>query len=392
MQIKSFRVTNFRSLKDLVFNDLEEFVILFGDNDTGKSNILAFLEIVFMRKESEEAIEIPVSDRAPEGLRVQLRETGFWEGDIAGFRDNFFRETREPISFSVEILIDRSKLANDDDLPESFMASLPAGQDEDSLRIEGQIVRSQQDRASMRLSNVYLDELRFYDTEKEGIDKFLPEFEGVDPTVREQVFESILSELDGAFLLIPASRYLVSESELPIESEIDLEPGSFKNWLFRESLDKEGELNFRAIRERFASEPFNAGYLSVARIGNNEIEILVHGDDGHKLPIGRKGSGIQQVLMILAYMIRSRACFVGIEELEVNLSPRSIKSVLSMLTSFLESDDSPVQQLILTTHSPRIALHRGPQRKLVQLNEQGETELLPADDGTVNQFLWPENN
>lgn len=50
---------------------------------------------------------------------------------------------------------------------------------------------------------------------------------------------------------------------------------------------------------------------------------FVEAKDGLKLPIGRRGTGVQQILTVLAYINRANSPFVGIEELEMNLSPHS---------------------------------------------------------------------
>ena len=59
MYIHQFSVKNYRSLKDVSVGGLSRAVIFYGDNDSGKSNILSFLEIVFQPKYTEQIIEAP---------------------------------------------------------------------------------------------------------------------------------------------------------------------------------------------------------------------------------------------------------------------------------------------------------------------------------------------
>jgi len=51
--IKTIKITNFRSLKDIEINIEEDLTVLVGENDSGKTSIIDSLKIIFENKEPE---------------------------------------------------------------------------------------------------------------------------------------------------------------------------------------------------------------------------------------------------------------------------------------------------------------------------------------------------
>ena len=393
MKITSLSVSGFRSLKNIHIEAFGDQVIFFGDNDSGKSNILAFLEVFFARKYREELTEVAFSDGVPEGNRLERAPTGFWQGQVHGFSDNFFRGQREPIIYNVTIEMETGEITNAVEFPKEFRQFLIEN-DPISLQLQGEFRRVDPDIAEMYLLQAFLGDREFYNEQHSDFERFGPGFEDVDETEREEVFEKVMRKLDDAFLRIPPNRFLDAEIEIPRNGDgVELDAASFKNWLFRTSLNKDDEEIYAQLREQFFSEPFNGGEISIGRIDDEGLELFVKDQWSVKLPIGRKGSGKQQILIILAYITQSRARFIGIEELEINLSPLSIQSVMKTLGNLLKDDESLFDQLFLTTHSPKVAaIKENTERIFIHLNEQGETEVLPADDRRVNSFYWPERD
>jgi predicted ATP-dependent endonuclease of OLD family len=113
---------------------------------------------------------------------------------------------------------------------------------------------------------------------------------------------------------------------------------------------------------------------------------LVQDQTGLKLPIGRKGSGIQQIMLIIAYVLSSQASFVGIEELEINLAPPTQAAVFNELFRLVQSADAPIKQLFLTTHSPHLAYRNEATRRAVWL-ENGETRMAKPSMSEVRGFF-----
>ncbi len=373
MYIHQFSVSNYRSLKNVSIGDLSKAVILYGENDTGKSNILSFLEIIFQPKLIEEIPDAP------------KRYGGFWKGQIENFSNNFYFNSQEPITFSALIKIDRSEMLALPNLPENFRIELPPNHTEDVLKIEGKITQTSEDRAEISLIQAELNQGLFYDGTKQN-PEFLSGFENLDITEKRNIFDGIMNRLDNSFLRIPPDRFLSSEEEVNRETKVTLSPKTLKNWLFQSSHDQQAEKIIREILSQFNSDPFNHGNISIVRIGKNEIEAFVEGKNGLKLPIGRRGSGVQQILMMLAYIAQANSPFVGIEELEINLSPKTQGLIVTDLLELVNSKNGIVKQIFLTTHSPHIAKRNDAERRGVSM-ENGETKVKKPSEANIVDFF-----
>ncbi len=381
MYIHKFSVKNYRSLKDVTVGNLSNTVILYGENDSGKSNILSFLEIVFQPKYIEETTETTGE------TFLHKRPSGFWNGQIDNFSNNFYRNNQKPITFSVHIKFERSELLKINNLLKKFIDMLPKTHNEDVLIIEGQITSTGEDRAEMSLINAEFNQKRFYDGTKET-PEILPakDFAGLSPAERRDVFDGVMNSLDNAFLRIPADRFLSVEEEEPRENPVELSSRTLKNWLFQSSHNQNKEQLVREIVRQFNGKPFNHGNISMVRVGKNEIEAYVEAKDGLKLPIGRRGSGVQQILTILAYVTRANSPFVGIEELEINLSPHTQKVLVTSLLKLITSKSSVVRQIVFTTHSPHIGKRNEAERRGVWM-EEGETKVKKSTEAAVTDFF-----
>ena len=392
MKIKAIDLTNYRSLKNVRLRDLGDVVVFFGDNDTGKSNVLSFLETLFKRRYRAEVTKIGKSEDFPEGTRVEHVPSAFWDGVLDEFSDNFHKNAADLITFDVQLEIRRQELSSDGRFPRSLLSAVYRKGGGRRLDVVGRISRLGPIQAQVSLESVTFGGVPLYDSSKTGVQRFLPGVQQVKPSSREAVFAALMGKLDDSFVRVPPNRFLAQEEEiLGRERRVGLSAETFKNWLFQTSLDKSTEYVFREIRARFSSEPFQGGYLTLARVGQGALEIVIEDSRGVRLPIGRKGTGMQQVLLVLAFVENARnARFLGIEELETNLSPRAINSAMSMLKALLPTGTTMIEQLFLTTHSPKIAsISEGVQRHFVALNGNGETEIRGADDPMVNDFYWP---
>ena len=157
--------------------------------------------------------------------------------------------------------------------------------------------------------------------------------------------------LADSFVLMPSDRYLTTE--MTVESQTDepslvLSSKTFKQWLFRLSLSRSGHPTFEEIKAMFAKTPFSIGEIGFSK-ELHEIEIMVQ-EPKLRLPIGRLGSGHQQFLYIIATLILNRGKMLGIEELEVNLSPKGQMMIFEKLKNHVHDSDL-VSQVLITSHS-----------------------------------------
>ncbi len=379
MYIRKLEIKNYRSLKDFSIGSLNEFVVLYGHNDTGKSNVLFFLETLFKPKFIEETIN---THDSPEVLRIP---TGFWRGEIEDFSDNFFKNKLDPVTFSILISIERDKIKSISGIPKKFIDTLPLNKKYDMLTIEGKIEPTDDvDRGKMILTKVLLNKKVFLNINKSGNVEYLPGYK-IEDELKHNIFERIMGKLDNAFLRIPNNRFLTVETETNRKINAEFSPNSFKNWLFQNSIDREGEKLFLKICSRFNSKPFEHGRISIARTHDDKIEVFVEDKHGLKLPVGRKGTGVQQILIILSYIEKSNSPFVGIEEIEINLSPQSQHEIFQTLYDLIFTvKKSPINQVFLTTHSPQIARQKQVQQRGVWMDEQGGSKAAKPSEANEN--------
>lgn len=105
---------------------------------------------------------------------------------------------------------------------------------------------------------------------------------------------------------------------------------------------------FEHIRKAFNGTQFECGDLSFSRDGS-EIEIMVE-KSGTRLPISRLGSGHQQILYVIATLAANSGKMLGIEELEINLSPPAQKAVFETIRAATTAA-GPLNQVLITSHS-----------------------------------------
>lgn len=384
MYIKKFSIQNYRSLENVNVSGLSPQVIFFGDNDTGKSNVLAFLELLFQRKYTIDATVTSNDNR--EGKTP----SDFWLGYIDEFSDNFYYANNDAISFSVAICFGDDELKH---LPAEVTSTRHKSQNEHILKISGQIGRLEfHDRAEIILQNVEFNSKIIFDGSKQDAEKYQPEF-GLSQSEMIQVFEQLMSPLNDSFLRIPADRFIKKESENGNkDQETSLSAETFKNWLFSINLDRDKESIYQDVVKQFNSQPFQKGRLSIARVKENDLEIFVEDQFGHKLPIGSKGTGVQQILIILAYLAQSKAFFVGIEEIEVNLSPQTQKSIFDTIIKLIQLPQVRVSQMFFITHSQIIASRRVHEieieKRQVTITD-GKTSIEKPTDQNLTDFFNP---
>jgi hypothetical protein len=252
-----------------------------------------------------------------------------------------------------------------------------------NLTLKGTIEPSGKDRARMSLQSAKLNNKDFYSIQNSQ-PQYLADF-GLSAAEGLDGFTKVMSSLDDAFVRIPANRFVTTEKELDRSQKATLAASTFKNWLFQTSLDRENQEIIRQLIDQFAADPFAHGRVSLARVNDN-LEVFVERKDSFKLPLGRKGTGVQQLLMILAYVSVSNSPFVGIEELEINLSPKSQTAVFDDLKRIIEAGGI-IKQIFLTTHSPIIARRDEATVRGVWMDENEETKIAVKSAAEVHEFF-----
>lgn len=344
MFISKFSISGYRSLKDVKINNILPVCIFHGENNTGKSNILSALEVIFQRK-----VEIEETEAVAE-TGVYESSVGFWRGKIKPFRDNFFMNKGKDIKFSVTVTFDDSELNFLRGELRQIQDRLASPEYVKKLSLEGRIKYVDDDTAEIILDKASMNRqsnIVYTNGEKTQI---FPKATTLEPGEKFAKFEKLMDILSDSFTVFPSDRYLTVEKDAgePI-GNAPFTPRTFKNWLSDLSTSRTGHKNFKLICQMFETSPFSFGEISFVK-ERGEIEIMVE-KDGPRLPISRVGSGLQQILYIMAAIIRNRGKMVGIEELEINLSPETQKKVFGKLKSFVSGGSGIVSQVLVTSHS-----------------------------------------
>lgn len=312
--------------------------IFHGLNNSGKSNILSALETIFKRK-----IEGDIKD--------QQRPVRFWSGRIEHFADNFYKNSLDDINFSVGVKFDHSELKPFIPILKKFSDHFEKSSYSKELIVNGRITYEDEITANTSIESVLLNtkHIIMRSSPGKGLELF-PKINRVSSEKRLRNFEGIMDLMNDSFVVIPSNRFLTSETESDKKDlPLALAPNTFKQWLFNISLDRSRYNLFQQIKEIFNGDPFKFGELSFTR-SDNEIEIMVD-KDGVRLPINRMGSGLQQILFLVSNLVLLNGKMIGIEELEINLSPIAQKHIFEKLKTYLQMDNRLIRQVIITSHS-----------------------------------------
>jgi hypothetical protein len=206
------------------------------------------------------------------------------------------------------------------------------------------------DTAEMILERAVFNRIHVvFEVDMAGKKSFFPKLTKLSAEQRLAYFERLMNMLADSFVVLPSDRYLTREvAPDEVKGEFPLSPKTFKNWLFRLSLSRSGHTTFEEIKNMFMKDPFSIGEIGFSKEGD-EIDIMVQ-ERKVRLPIGRLGSGHQQILYIIANLMLNKGKMLGIEELEINLSPKMQKVLFEKLKKHIFEGDL-ASQLIITSHS-----------------------------------------
>jgi hypothetical protein len=339
MRIGSFVIENFRSIERVEVNDLGPFVVMYGKNGAGKSNILQALAWAFRMREFR-------SDDQHAGASPYA-EVGFVGSELGGL----------PATFSDTTLIRWRGPDEEVDVGWSN-PEFRAGALRYSWLDQGQVDGTplpESLRAGMRSS------------EPAG---FRTAVDDVNRAVRW---------FSSSFALVNAVRGPLSEARLKDEPGFDfkkaLAGGRLAEALFRAQNSPEWEIRSRYKRfQQFMQGPplHRPPFVAVEYPdGRFELREELHGGGGRDVPLDLAGLGVFQLYSIMAQILISGATVVAIEEPEAHLhAPTSGRDLRQLLVRLVE--EKHVEQIFVATHSNLFDLD--PERYLdVSLDEHGRT-------------------
>ncbi len=376
MKVREFHVDGYRSLKQTRVTGLKTKSIFHGDNGSGKSNLLLVLETIFRSKQiapnhfSEEAL----------GEEIPRRSTPFWRGHIAGFDENFYMGKDDPITFEVLLQVERGFLADLDE--ENILVSLEEEGHDYRVKLRGKIDRRENDGV-MRLTEVKINN-HLAMQQRQGSTDWLPDH-GASIDARQQVVERILDAFTDQVRVVPASRYL--SEEVYSTNEVMLSSGRYKNWLHKMSLSRDRYQIFKRVKNWLESETFGIGEVSFV-VENDRLELMVEDTCKYRMRVDHKGSGIQQIIVLLGFIAESNAAIIAVEEPELNLSFKYQDLIVRILRELVDDSNDTPHQILLTTHSDHIGSRGDLQRYHVEKKNGTDTVVRHFTDED-RQALFP---
>ena len=385
MQIRKVEVENYRSLKKVTMNSLNKINMLYGYNNTGKSNFLRFIELVFRRKVR------PGSIRYAEGSlqREERTEdiTGWWEGEFRDTPYMFTDDNRDlKITFVIDMEVAHSELGDlKEKLPKNFLSKTQATA---NIRLRGTIQSVTYDESIISLTEVTINRKLAFDlSAKDEPKRYFPK---TDIEGQAETLNSLLAILNDCVLFLGSGRYLTDEAELP-NAPGQLQAQNTKNWLFEHYMNSKKYTKFgefiafiKAYQRKHKKDddaaesawrqwPFSAGDIGFGRFGKS-IDVMLRNAKG-RFPLSSYGTGVQQILYLLAKLFFTTARIILIEEIELNLSPTAQRELFINLQRLQAAKH--LDQVLFTTHSNYFNT-RGDFRIFeAVLDENGYTNIKP---------------
>ncbi len=407
MKITRLSVTNYKSFStsnnptDDEITGLSNINMVYGYNNSGKSNLLKFIHQIFQPK-------IGLKEITVEGQKMKTdEELTFWRGPVTNSPFIFHKNNRNnSIAFAITLRVSHEEIKHSGftqykELSELFSAT----HDYATFFFEGEIRKiDDYDTAEMVLLNAKINNKAIYslDNSKRGV-----YFEGAPKNnilkADATAFLNLLSFFNNATLFLDNNRYFINEA---IDKRIqNFSAHTFKNWLYNLSLNPRKNQVFDQLNafikkykispasanpddaifsEAEKNSPFSNFNPEFAILENDTIEIMFRrGRD--RFPLSSFGTGIQQLLYILTALYTSNARIILIEELELNLSPRYQRELFNILRSLI--DDNRIDQVFFTTHSKYFHHRSDFSIYEVTINNQGVSKVVKATKTKKSLFF-----
>lgn len=361
MQIRNVSISGFRSLWNVSTSDLGHVNILYGENNCGKSNILAALQVLF-RVERVEELESPIA--------------GFYRGELSNFLDNFTIRNggiTPAIQITADVGFDDNDLSAVPVFAEFLKNSGILSTHKQWLQLEAEIIRVDANTAIRTTKKATINKRVMYDSSKPALQRFFPGLKRkVSQQAKQRAVEELFPYIMNSFEVISTGRFLKGEAVV----ETRLTSQEFKDWL-RNLIESRGETYraFQRIQRWFQEKPFGYGTIRpIMEAGNTAL--LIKDNSGRELILERLGTGTQQILILLSQIASSKAKIIGIEELELNLSPSMQFQTFGMLRQMLDgAGDVKIGQLFLTSHSPYLCKQEDAELYAISYDESNGTKV-----------------
>ncbi len=305
MPLKQFSVKGFKNFRqEIVLENMGDICVIHGENNIGKSNVLEAMRLFFSLNDWDCQREFKI-----DGLEA-LKRLEYLQNNGFKINEMFTFGRHDPIEMSITLACQKE--------PEVTLELSLQNDDDSGLRFNFNLTNSSQNETQNTCLNHFLKK----QFALIGVDRQINETETETEKERCIVPQSLLLQL-----------YDIKDSP---------EPAIFEKWeLFVSTLQKFedvlGEGEFIAVFERQSNR---ANLMFQPKIKPKR-----------RIPIEILGSGIQQVIALIARLLVSDADFIAIEEPELNLRYTLQLRLRDILSEIVKSKVGP-QQIFLTSHSP----------------------------------------
>lgn len=390
MKITRLKIQNYKSIHEGTISELSKVNMIFGHNNSGKSNVLKFVDLIFKPKIQTD--ESPSYDKSRVNVRGLQAEASapFWQGIIANhpfiFRNNNWNE---PILFEVDVEVGTiffSKIKNYAELNSFFFKDTDV-----KVTIKGKITGLDVDTSQIALEEVLINDTIVFKNDPQeyfGTIKSAEDLQGIKDKGFE-IIPDLLNTFSNSVLLLDNDRYFQPEIE-DSNDELELKNTNFINWFHNLSMNNErhseyvgilkdiakfapsGDAEFKASETNSPFKNFKFDFYRAV----GEIHLMLTNDRNERLPLQNFGTGIQQILFILAKIAEKKPKIVLIEELELNLSPKyQAEFINHLLLKYIQETDCELKQLFFTTHSPLLCYRSDFKIYNVKIEGGGKTEV-----------------
>lgn len=340
MYLRNFSVQGYKNFRRRVeLNNLPSIVVIHGDNNVGKSNLLEAMSLFFCLLADHEgegrplplwrAVEL-TADHFAQATRLQPREIfNAWQPEaivLEGTIDVSHESLRaagivplldtsnveivlrvQPHALGVSWKVDRFRFAGEED-------AVTLGDGERSVFVR---------RFALYLARNYIA----------GRSDFGNRFEIL--TVHRELSSRSGTSPNGT------ERLLVStDLQLRLyDAKESLEPTLYERWSL-----------FASILASF-DDLLGPGQVVVTYDRSNRTAQLAWQSKGQRIPVQWMGSGVQQLVGLVAHLLVSGASILGIEEPELNLRFTQQLRLREILGTIVNDGRGP-SQLFITSHSP----------------------------------------
>jgi len=349
MRIKRFAVSGFKNFtQEVVLDDMGDICVIHGENNVGKSNLLEAMLLFFKMLQYDKVYEM--MGKSKQRIDADLRELGFESRNI------FNLTQRLPIKLRATLLI-TPKIINDYD---GTLCLLPNFQHDENQEYEVAIQIKLADTVELQIEN--------------PMENWFAEPKKQQAMSSETLNAIMLKTVADRFILIATHRRIFSDDEITQSDDYTtnnydddksdqkstdgIVPQPLRLQLYNASVSfdlailKRWKLFVKIMsREDILKDILGEGQFIARYDPSKKAADLVFDMDDKRIPINLLGSGIQQVVALIARLLVSNATFVAIEEPELNLR-YTLQQRLYEVFKEIVADPAGPSQIFLTSHSP----------------------------------------